>query len=81
MMNFIDSSEELVVAVGLLRETFGPVETSALGTLLKEHFPELHPEWSAERDALDRGAETALAEWRAHAIRRSLIATFARPNG
>lgn len=81
MVNFMNSSDDLVVAVALIRETFGPVEVLALEVLLKEHFPEVHPEWVEEKAALDRAAETTLAEWRAHAIRRSLIATFARPKG
>ena len=81
MVNFMNSSDDLVVAVSLIRETFGPVEVSALGLLLKEHFPELHGEWRDEKEAMDRAADTALAEWRAHALRRSLIATFARPKG
>lgn len=81
MVNFMNSSDDLVVAVSLVRETFGAVDSLKLGVLLKEHFPEAHSEWVSERDAMDRAADTALAEWRAHAIRRSLIATFARPNG
>ncbi len=69
---------DLEVAVRLVRDEFGPVATSAMGVLLKEHFPDSHAEWVSEHEALNIRASAALMEWRASRIKQDVNHSFAR---
>ena len=78
VVRFTDNSDDLVVAVSLIRETFGPVDTPTMGMLLLQNFSWVHPSWVQARENLDKEADATLLKWRSSRIKREVNQSFAR---